>query len=240
VPPTGGAAARGTLDREPPVVTDTAPTHPDPSARHPVAGHPRVVFLKAVVDRANITVGDFSYYDDPVAPERFQDTCVLHHYDFLGDRLVIGRYVAIASGVRFVMNGANHAMTGFSTFPFQIFGHGWERDFDFGTIVAGLRGDTVVEDDVWIGMEAVVMPGVRIGAGAIVAARAVVTADVPPYAIVAGNPARVVRRRFPDAVIDELLAIAWWNWPVERVTSNLEAIRGADLDALRRAAGEPA
>lgn len=215
-------------------------SHPDPSVRHPVSGHPRVVFLKAVVDRPNIVVGDFSYYDDPVAPERFQDDCVLHHYDFLGDRLVIGRYVAIASGVRFVMNGANHAMTGFSTFPFQIFGHGWERDFDFETIRAGLKGDTVVGDDVWIGMEALVMPGVAIGPGAIVATRAVVTRDVPPYAIVAGNPARVVRLRFPEPVIDELLAIAWWNWPVETVTRNLKAIMGADLDALRRAAEERA
>ncbi len=98
----------------------------------------------------------------------------------------------------------------------------------------------MVEDDVWIGMEAMIMPGVRIGAGAIVGARAVVASDVPPYAIVAGNPARVVRRRFPDAVIEELLAIAWWNWPAERVTSNLKAIMGADLDALRRAAGDRA
>ncbi len=198
------------------------------------------MFLKTVVDKPNITVGDFSYYDDPVEPERFQDTCVLHHYDFLGHRLVIGRYVAIASGVRFIMNGANHAMTGFSTFPFQIFGNGWETPFDMATITAGLKGDTVVEDDVWIGMEAMILPGVRIGAGAIVAARAVVASDVPPYAIVAGNPARVVRRRFPDAVIEELLAIAWWNWPAERVTSNLKAIMGADLDALRRAAGDRA
>jgi virginiamycin A acetyltransferase len=215
-------------------------THPDPAVRHPLPGHPRVVFLKAVVDRPNIVVGDFSYYDDPVAPERFQDDCVLHHYDFLGDRLVIGRYVAVASGVRFVMNGANHAMTGFSTFPFGIFGDGWEKDFDFETIRAGLKGDTVVGDDVWIGMEALVMPGVTIGPGAIVAARSVVARDVPPYAIVAGNPARVVRLRFPEAVIDELLAIAWWNWPVEKVTRNLKAIMGADLDALRRAAEERA
>jgi virginiamycin A acetyltransferase len=216
----------------------TSVRHPDPTVRHPVAGHPRVVFLKAVVDRPNIVVGDFSYYDDPVAPERFQDDCVLHHYDFLGDRLVIGRYVAIASGVRFVMNGANHATTGFSTFPFQIFGHGWEADFDFATIQAGLKGDTVVGDDVWIGMEATVMPGVTIGPGAIVAAKSVVTRDVPAYAVVAGNPARVVRRRFPDDVVDALVEIAWWNWPVERVTRHLKAIMGADLSALRRAAEE--
>lgn len=209
---------------------------PDPSVRHPLPGHPRVVFLKAVVDAPNIEVGDYSYYDDPVAPERFQTEAVLYHYPFMGDRLVIGRYVAIASGARFIMNGANHALDGISTFPFAIFGGAWAEAVDPATFAEGGRGDTVIGDDVWIGNGATILPGVTIGPGAIVAASAVVSRDVPPYAVVAGNPARVVKMRFPPDVIARLLAVAWWNWTPEQVTRRLSAIRGADVDALDRAA----
>lgn len=219
----------------PPLMSAT-PTAPDPTTLHPVPGHRRVVFLKPLVDRPNVSIGDYTYYDDPRAPERFLDDCVLHHHDFLGDRLVIGRFTAIASGVRFVMNGANHAMTGLSTYPFGIFGCGWEKGFDVETIRAGLRGDTVVGNDVWIGTEAMILPGVTIGDGAIVGARAVVAADVPPYAVVVGNPARVVRRRFSPEDVERLLAIAWWTWPIEAISAHLDAIRGADLAALERAA----
>ncbi len=211
-------------------------SHPDPTTIHPLPAHPRVVFLKPLIDRDTISVGEFTYYDDPDEPERFVDKCVLHHYDFLGDRLVIGRFTAIATGVRFMMNGANHAMTGISTFPFSIFGCGWEEGFDFETIRAGLKGDTVVGDDVWIGTEAMIMPGVTIGAGAIVAARSVVASDVPAYAVVGGNPARVIRYRFSPEEIERLLALAWWDWPIEHVTASLDAIRGGDVAALERAA----
>jgi virginiamycin A acetyltransferase len=199
-------------------------------------GHPRVGFLKAFVNRPNIEVGEYTYYDDPRGPEGFVEHCVQHHYDLLGDRLVIGRFCAIATGAVFIMNGANHAMTGFSTYPFNIFGQGWEQGFDWATIRAGFRGDTVVGNDVWIGQEATIMPGVRIGDGAIVAAKSVLTADVAPYAIVGGNPAREIRRRFSEDVIAELLAIRWWDWDAEKITRNLDAIRGADLAALKRAA----
>jgi virginiamycin A acetyltransferase len=134
------------------------------------------------------------------------------------------------------MNGANHAMTGFSTYPFNIFGSGWEEGFDFSTITAGYRGDTVVGNDVWIGRDALVMPGVNIGNGAIVAARSVVTRDLPAYAIAGGNPATVIRRRFDDATVARLEAIAWWNWDAETIGRNLGAIRGADLASLEKAA----
>jgi virginiamycin A acetyltransferase len=208
---------------------------PDPLNPHPLPGHPRVGFLKAFVNQANIEIGEFTYYDDPLGPEGFVERCVQHHYDFMGDRLVIGKFCAIAAGTAFIMNGANHAMTGFSTYPFNIFGQGWEQGFDWATIQAGFKGDTTVGNDVWIGQEATIMPGVTIGDGAIVAAKSVVTADVPPYAIVGGNPAKLIRRRFADNVIAELLAIRWWDWSVDRITRNLDAIRGADLEALRRA-----
>ena len=209
---------------------------PDPATRHPLAGHERVVFLKNVVTRPNIEVGDYSYYDDPVDATRFEDDCVLHHHEFMGDRLVIGRFCAIASGTRFVMNGANHAMDGFSTYPFNIFAGGWEEGFDPTTWTAASRGDTVVGNDVWIGMDALVMPGVTIGDGAIVATRSTVVGDVPPFAVVGGNPARVVRMRFDEATVARLVAVAWWSWDADRITRNLDAIRGADLDALERAA----
>jgi virginiamycin A acetyltransferase len=208
---------------------------PDPRTPHPMEGHPRVGFLKPLVDHPLIEIGDFTYYDDPDGPERFVEKCVAYHYEFIGDRLVIGRFCAIAANVRFIMNGANHAMSGISTYPFNIFGHGWEKGFDPATWARELRGDTVVGNDVWIGYDATVLPGVSIGDGAVIAAKTVVSADVPPYAIVAGNPGRVMRRRFDEATAERLLAVAWWDWPVDRITRNLGAIRGGDVDALERA-----
>ncbi|HYH23552.1 MAG TPA: CatB-related O-acetyltransferase [Azospirillum sp.] len=205
---------------------------PDPGNPHPMPGHPRVGFLKAFITRPTIVVGDYTYCDDPDGPEHFQDRNVLYHYDFIGDRLVIGRFCAIAAGVRFLMNGANHALSGVTTYPFLIFPE-WQAPMpEFR-----MRGDTVVGNDVWIGWEAAVMPGVTIGHGAIVASRAVVTRDVRPYAVVAGNPAVEVRRRFDDATVEELLAIAWWDWPADKIQRNLAALTGPnpDITALRRA-----
>lgn len=209
---------------------------PRPEIKHPIPMHPRVGFLKPLINRPNIEIGDFTYYDDPDGPDAFAEKCVLHHYEFIGDRLVIGKFTAIAEGARFIMNGANHAMSGFSTYPFNIFGAGWEEGFDETTWERELRGDTVIGNDVWIGMEAVVMPGVTIGDGAVVAARSVVTHDVPPYAIAAGNAARVVKMRFDKQTVRRLLAVAWWDWPVDKITRNLDAIRGADIDRLERSA----
>ncbi|MDW9669726.1 chloramphenicol acetyltransferase [Sinorhizobium meliloti] len=208
---------------------------PDPGAAFPVAEFPRIGFLRNIVRSPLIEAGEFSYYDDPDGPERFEEKCVLYHYDFVGDRLVIGRFCALATGIQFIMNGASHATGGFSTFPFGIFPGAWRDGFDPDAYRTGYRGDTIVGNDVWIGMEATILPGVTIGDGAIVAAKAVVTKDVPPYALVAGNPARVVRLRFPDATIERLQAIAWWRWPIDKVTRNIAAITGADLDALEGA-----
>lgn len=207
-------------------------TGPDPLNPFPMAGHNRVGFLKPLVDDPMIEIGEFTYYDDPDGPEHFAERCVLYHYPFVGDRLVIGRFCALATAVTFIMNGANHAMDGLSTFPFNIFGGGWEEGFDPASWSAAIRGDTIVGNDVWIGREAMVMPGVTVGDGAIVAARSVVASDVPPYAIVAGNPARVVRMRFSDVDIARLVRIAWWNWPTDRIGAALGAIRAGDLDAL--------
>lgn len=207
---------------------------PSPDCAHPMAGFPQVCFIRNTVRNPHIVIGDYSYYDDPDGPENFERN-VLYHFPFIGDKLVIGKFCAIARGVKFIMNGANHPMAGFSTYPFFIFGNGWEKTPPPDD-AKSFKGDTVVGNDVWIGYEALLMPGVKIGNGAIVAARAVVTADVPPYTIVGGNPAQIIRARFDTNVVRALESIAWWDWPVEKITRHLPAILGADIEALRHAA----
>lgn len=209
-------------------------TLPDPDVVHPIAGYDGMVFLKNVITRRNIEVGRFTYYDASGAPgerpEEFETRNVLYHFDFVGDRLVIGSFCAIASRARFFMNGGNHDMRALSTFPFGIFGGEWAKVAPGGAS----RGDTVVGSDVWIGYGAVIMPGVRIGHGAVVGAGALVTADVEPYAVVGGNPARVIRKRFPAQVVERLLDLSWWDWPVERITANVERIASADVGELEK------
>lgn len=210
---------------------------PNPETLHPLEGFPRVCFIRNTVHNPNIIIGEYTYYDDPDDSENFERN-VLYHYPFIGDRLVIGKFCALAHGVKFIMNGANHRMSGISTYPFQIFGNGWESVMP-GPGDLPYKGDTVVGNDVWIGYESLVMPGVTIGNGAIISSRSVVVSDIPAYAIAGGNPARVIRHRFADEVIAELESIAWWDWPVERITRNLRHIVEGDIEALRRvAAGE--
>jgi virginiamycin A acetyltransferase len=207
---------------------------PDPTRLHPVDGADRVVFLRPLVRDPRIEVGEYTYYDDPDDPLGFEQRAVL--YGFGPERLVIGRFCAIAAGVRFLMPGANHADLGPSTFPFGIFGEPWaQRTMDL-VMGAPSRGDTIVGNDVWLGYQALVLPGVRIGHGAVVAAASVVSADVPPYAIVAGNPARAVRNRFGDDDVDLLLRAAWWDWPIALVTEHARAIMAGTPDELAKIA----
>lgn len=209
---------------------------PDPLNPHPMRGYPQVCYIRNVVKNPNIVVGDYSYYDDPEDPEGFEKN-VLYHYPFSTDKLIIGRFCAIARGAKFIMNGANHKLSGLSTYPFGIFGEGWERVIPKQEELP-FKGDTVIGNDVWIGYDALIMPGVKIGNGAIVATRAVVTRDVPAYTIVGGNPATKLRERFSAEDRARLEAIAWWNWPAEKITRHLELITGGDLSALERCAGE--
>lgn len=209
-------------------------THgPDPAARFPVAGQPSMVFLRDLIDNPQIEVGAYTYFHDFDDPTGFERN-VKYLFPFIGDRLVIGRFCSIASGATFVMNGGNHLVDTVSTYPFAIFGGGWE-----GAMPAAWpnRGDLVVGHDVWIGYGATLLPGVKVGHGAVVAAKSVVASDVPPYAIVAGNPARVVRLRHPQEAIDRLLAIAWWDRPITWITEHVRTIALGDVDALQRAAG---
>ena len=209
---------------------------PDPTRLHPVRGHERVVFLKALVTDPRIEVGEYTYYDDPDDATAFERRAVL--YGFGPERLVIGRFCAIGAGVRFLMPGANHADLGPSTFPFGIFGEPWAaRTMDL-VMGAPSRGDTIVGHDVWLGYQALVLPGVTIGHGAVVAAASVVSADVAPYAIVAGNPARVVRRRYEDGDVERLLRAAWWDWPIELVTEHARAIMSGTPAELARIAAD--
>lgn len=206
-------------------------TGPSPETRHPIPGVTRTGFLRPFITRPTIEVGEYTYYDDPRGPEHFESN-VLYHFDFIGDRLVIGRYCSIASGVTFIMNGGNHPTTWMTTYPFPVFGGGWEAAMPSSWPT---RGDTLIGNDVWVGYGATIMPGVTIGDGAIIATASVVTKDVPPYAIVGGNPAALIRYRFDDATIRRLLAIRWWDWDAAKVTRHVQALCAGDVEALERA-----
>ncbi len=206
---------------------------PKPQNPHPMAGFPQVCYIKNTIKNPNIIVGDYTYYDDPIDSENFEKN-VLYHFPFIGDKLIIGNFCAIAKDVKFIMNGANHKTSGFSTYPFQIFGNGWEivmprtGDLPF-------KGDTIIGNDVWIGYDCLIMPGVKISDGAIIASRSVVTKDVGAYEIVGGNPAQQLKKRFSEEIVEKLLHIAWWNWDIEKITRNLKAITEADIAVLETA-----
>ena len=203
----------------------------NPNEKHPMEGFPQICFIKNTVTNPNIIIGDYTYYDDLEDSENFERN-VLYHFPFIGDKLIIGKFCALATGVKFIMNGANHKISGFSTYPFQIFGNGWEKVTPELDELPN-KGNTVIGNDVWIGYEAVIMPGVEIGDGAIIASKSVVTKDVSPYTVVGGNPAKVIKKRFADEVIETLLEIAWWDWDIEKITRNLDKIVGGDINGLK-------
>lgn len=203
---------------------------PNPANPHPLPGFPQVCFIKNTLRNPNIIVGDYTYYDDPLDAENFERN-VLYHYPFIGDKLIIGKFCAIAKGAQFIMNGANHKVSGISTYPFQIFGNGWEKVMP-GEGDLPYKGDTVIGNDVWIGYEALIMPGVKVGNGAIIASRSVVTSDVPAYTVVGGNPAEPVRARFAPEVVVQLESLAWWDQSPAWITAHLEQIVSGDVEAL--------
>jgi virginiamycin A acetyltransferase len=204
---------------------------PNPNTKFPLEHHRKTVFLKNIISRKNIEVGDYTYYDDLVDPLDFENKNVLYHFDFIGDKLIIGKFCAIASGVKFMMNGSNHEIDPISTYPFAIFGNGWEKIHTDGKKYP-YKGDTVIGNDVWIGHDAAIMPGVKIGHGSIIGTRSVVTKDVPDYSIVGGNPAKLLRKRFDDEIIERLLNIAWWDWDADKIAANLHLISSVNVDAL--------
>ncbi len=207
-------------------------SYPDPNVVFP-NDYGTTCFLKNVITAPNIQVGDYTYYDDPVDPTAFERNNVLFNWPEFGDRLIIGKFCAIASGVRFVMGSANHRMCSISTYPFHVFGGAWESHTPPHLSQLPFKGDTVVGNDVWLGRESVVMPGVRIGDGAIVAACSVVTRNVPPYTLVGGNPAREIRKRFDPELTALLLELRWWDFSPERLDAFLPTLCSGDLDAVR-------
>lgn len=204
-------------------------TGPDKHTIFPLAHYDRLCFLKNIIKNPNIIVGDYTYYDDFEDVHNFEKN-VKYHFDFTGDKLTIGKFCMIASGVTFIMNGANHLTDAISTFPFAIFGNGWENAMEGKNYPT--KGDTVIGNDVWIGYNATIMAGVTIGDGAIIATNSTVVKDVPPYAIIGGNPAAVIKKRFSEEKIEQLLAMKWWDWDIEKITKNVQYLTGTAVDKL--------
>ena len=199
---------------------------------YPRTGDKETVYLKNVVTDPSIIIGDFTMYNDFVNdPQEFEKNNVLYHYPINHDKLKIGKFCSIACGAKFLFNSANHTVKSLTTYPFPIFFEEWGLDVRDITTAWDNKGDIVIGNDVWIGYEAVIMSGVTIGDGAIIGARAVVTKDVPPYTIVGGVPAKQIRKRFSDETISELLNLKWWDWPIEKISHNIELIKSGNLSS---------
>lgn len=202
---------------------------PDCNTIFPLDNYDRLCFLKNIIKNPNIIVGDYTYYDDFEDVENFEKN-VKYLFDFVGDQLIIGKFCMIASDVKFIMNGANHLTDALSTYPFAIFGNGWENAMD-GKVYPK-KGNITIGNDIWIGYNATIMAGVTIGDGAIIATNATVTKDVAPYTIVGGNPAKEIRKRFSEDVIAKLLELKWWNWDIEKITKHVQNLTDNNIEKL--------
>ena len=191
------------------------------------------VYLKGVISKPNIVVGDYTIYNDFVSdPVQFEKNNVLYQYPVNNDKLIIGKFCSIACGAKFLFTSANHTLKSLSTYPFPIFFEEWNLDKKNITSAWDNKGDIVIGNDVWIGYEAVILSGVRIGDGAIVGARSVVTKDITPYTIVGGVPAKTIKKRFDDDVITKLRQLQWWDWPFDKVQQHLQLITNGETDLI--------
>ena len=198
-------------------------TGPDKNKLYPNENIKTVCYISNLPKQLNIEIGEYTYYsDNKKSPENFYDN-IEHHYEFLGDKLIIGKFCAIAEGIKFIMNGANHRMDGITTYPFNIFGSGWEK---VTPTVEQLpfKGDTVIGNDVWIGQNVTIMPGVNIGDGAIIASNSTVVSNIESYTIYGGNPAKLIKKRFSDEIIKHLLKLQWWNWDESIIFDKMEML----------------
>lgn len=191
-------------------------------------------FIKNVITAPNIIVGDYTYYDDALAPTEFEKNNVLFNYPEFGDKLIIGKFCSIASGTKFIMGSANHRLGSVTTYPFNVFGGSWQENTPDHMSQLPFKGDIVIGNDVWIGRESIIMPGVKIGDGAIIAAYSVVTKDVEPYSVVGGNPARFIKKRFNDELIELLLEFKWWDLPPEKLVTVLPLLCDFDLEKVTK------
>lgn len=204
---------------------------PDPNTVFPNE-YQTSCFIKNVITAPNIQIGDYTYYDDPVDPTGFEQNNVLFNYPEFGDRLIIGKFCSIAAGTRFIMGPANHRLSSVTTYPFHVFGGLWSQRTPDHLSQLPFKGDTVIGNDVWLGRQCVVMPGVKIGDGALVAAYSVVTRDVAPYSVVGGNPARLIRKRFGEELIALLLRLRWWDLPPDALAEILPLLCDPNLEKV--------
>lgn len=201
---------------------------------YPRTGDTQTVYLKNVITRPCIHVDDYTIYNDfENDPQKFEQNNVLYQFQVNYDQLYIGKFCSIACGVKFLFNSANHSLHSLSTYPFPIFFEEWKLEKNKITQAWDQKGDIVIGNDVWIGYKATVLAGVTIGDGAIIGAHAVVTKDIPPYTIAAGVPARPIRKRFDEQTITKLLELKWWNWPKEKIASQIQVIQSGDIDQLK-------
>lgn len=208
-------------------------TIPDSKKIYPRSEDKQIVYLKNVVKDPSIIIGDFTFYHDFVNdPRDFEKNNVLYHYPINHDKLIIGKFCSIACGAKFLFNGANHTLKSLSTYPFPIFYEEWSHGI-WADKSWDNKGDIKIGNDVLIGYDAIIMAGVTIGDGAIIATRAVVTKDVPPYTIVGGVPAKIIRKRFSDEVIEELLKQKWWDLPNEEILKRIKYIQTGDIEGLK-------
>ncbi len=215
-------------------------TIPNLNKVYPRSNDYKTIYLKNVITRDNIQIGDYTIYNDFYNdPKEFEKNNVLYQYPINNDKLIIGKFCSIACKAKFLMNSANHTLKSLSTYTFPIFGDEWHKTLKPKDSWDN-KGNIVIGNDVWIGYDAVILSGVKIGDGAIIGARAVVTKDVPPYAIVGGIPAKVIRKRFNDNVIDRLMKIKWWNWPDEKIQENIQYIQSGNIDKLELSYKSPA
>jgi virginiamycin A acetyltransferase len=200
---------------------------------YPRANDTQTIYLNQVINNPNILIGDYTIYNDFVHdPTQFEKNNVLYHYPINQDRLIIGKFCSIACGAKFLFTSANHTLKSLSTYPFPIFFDEWNLEKKNVTNAWDNRGDIVIGNDVWIGYEAAILSGVHIGDGAIIASRAVVTKDVPPYIIVGGVPAKEIKKRFDDTTITKLLDIQWWDWPYDEIQRHLPDIMSGSIENL--------
>lgn len=182
-----------------------------------------------MVKAPNISVGEYTYYDSEDHPELFEQTNVLFNYPFFGDKLIIGKFCQIAHGTTFIMGAANHRLGSATTYPFNVMGGVWREISTPHIEELPHKGDTVIGNDVWLGRNCTILPGVKIGNGAIVAACSVVTKDVAPYTVVGGNPARFLKKRFDDGTAALLEELWWWDLPPEELTEIIPVLCDTDM-----------
>jgi len=202
---------------------------PDKNMVFPLKHHRKLCFLKNMITNPSIIVGDYTYYDDFKDVRNFEKN-VKYHFDFIGDKLIIGKFCMIATGAQFITNGGNYLTESISSYPFTIFGGDWANAMDGKSYPP--KGDTIIGNDLWIGHNATIMPGIKIGDGSVVATNSTVTKDVEPYSIIGGNPAKTIHKRFPDKQIEILLQMKWWNWDIEKITRSVQILTGSDINAL--------